>query len=147
MSWTINDDEAPPEGFEVSDVPIWRVPGHQKFLEHGQLHPVPRDEIRNYNPNTVEFLPPHIRSLHERMVAKYGVGNIVAFTIIEADFPDVGKFPIRNWLRRLWAGGYLDKYARGVYMLTYQKNWQGRKNAWRGKYFGVHYQIMNKVYK
>lgn len=147
MKWELNDEELPRPDYEIDPTSLRSVKGrigsnHVRNSDTGRLHPIDRSENR-FKPRG--HLAPHEVELHRRMLAVFGE-NIIPFSEIEARFIDIGRFRLRNWMRRLWIEGYLDKYAKGIYMLAEQKYWRGKKNDWRGKYFGVHYQIIKKEY-
>lgn len=142
MNWQINDEKLSPQQYEISEIDLFKL-GNEREYDRGTLHPVERKHVWIQR----EFLPPHLILLHKRMAGKWGYGTIVPFAEIEDYFSEISRFGIRAQITRLWVDGYLNKYAKGVSGFSHHNVKWNKKNNWRGRYFGVHYEILRKDYK
>lgn len=149
MNWEINyetEPETKPEPlptFEVTETKISHLNDtNQSSIDTGKLYLV--DPIELGEKYTYKYMPPHLLQMHTRMRERFGVGEIVSYSMIKEIFPELKQLVLSYRLTYLWANGYLEKYVKGKWGYHFRGNYE-KKGGWtRGKYFGVHYRILDK---
>jgi hypothetical protein len=147
LSWQINYEADSPIHkdfnapiYEIAQEAITEIKNHRTVRDTGKLYRVPRDDTR-LKPG--KYVNPFQLEAYRRIRGKFGVGSMVSYADIRALFPDMKQFQLSYWLQYLWLHGYFEKFVKGTYG-TYFRGPKVPKIKNRGKYFGVHYQVLDK---
>lgn len=147
MSWKIDyEGESPIKKdfnspiYVIAEETIDQIKSSIWSSDEGVLYLVPRETNKIHHG---KYINPFQLEAYQHIRSKFGVGNMVSYANIKALFPEMGMFKLSYWLTYLWLHGYLEKYAKG----KHGRFWRGPKQPKfkaRGKYYGVHYEILDK---
>lgn len=150
MNWQINYEgtfevayDQPDPTFEIDNKKMSELGGQEESgSDTGKLYLVERSEL---TPGYAKgkYVNPFDYDIYRRLRSRFEAGAIVSYPQIRELFPEIKPFHLSMRLARLWAWGYLEKYAKG----KHGRYWRAPKETKgypRGKYFGVHYRILEK---